>query len=67
MNQDGSEEKELMSTGMANAKNKNLIGSDNSNEGSRKIQNKSKHVQKEHAIATIEIIASREDNTRLYR
>ena len=67
VNQDGSDEKELISKEMVNAKNKILIGSDSSNEGSRTIQNRSSNVQKEHSIATIEIIASRQDNTRLYR
>ena len=68
VNQDGSEETEIMSTEFLNAqkefqKNK-LLSSDIKDEGS-KANNKSNHV--EHSVATIEIIASREDNTRLYR
>ena len=71
VNQDGSEETKIISKEMENAKKEyqktKLIKSDNSDEESKAIHNKSNQGAKEHSIATIEIVASREDNTRLYR
>ena len=71
VNQDGSEEKEIISKEIENAQKEyqktKLIKSDNLDKESRKIRNKSNQGAKEHSIATIEIVASREDNTRLYR
>ena len=71
VNHDGSEETEIISKEMENAKKEhqknNLIISDSSNDDSKAIQNKSKKSANDHSIATIEIIASREDNARLYR